>query len=163
MLTTDRLLIRPARIEDAEALFEVYGDPETMLYWDSLPDETRAQTQKRVRRFVGAQTYFVLEHQGRAIGTAGVHRDAEIGYILNRAHWRQGLMREALLALIPWLFDRLRVDELTTDVDPHNTASIALLHSLGFRETGRDKNTLQVGDVWFDSVYLALAQDDFTG
>ncbi|WP_299302501.1 GNAT family N-acetyltransferase [uncultured Litoreibacter sp.] len=163
MLNTDRLLIRPARAEDAGDLFEVYGDAETMRYWDSPPDQDVPVTAKRVVGMMRAepQTYFVLEHEGRAVGTAGVHQDAEIGFILHRAHWRKGLMREALTVLIPWLFDTLNTDTLTADADPRNEGSVGLLKAVGFQVTGTAKNTFCVDGVWTDSVYLALARDAF--
>lgn len=32
-ITTERLLLRPAKEEDAEALHEIFHDPTVMLYW----------------------------------------------------------------------------------------------------------------------------------
>ncbi len=161
MLETNRLVIRPARLRDAKALFDVYGDAETMRYWSSLPDQTLAETKARVDSMRHATSYFVFELEDRAIGAGGVHQDNEIGYILNRTHWGKGLMREALVALIPWLFDQLALAEITADVDPNNAASIRLLTSLGFVETGRKADTIKIGDTWFDSVYFALSRRDF--
>ncbi|MCY4180271.1 MAG: GNAT family N-acetyltransferase [Litoreibacter sp.] len=159
MLRTQRLLIRPARENDAEGLFEVYGDPETMRFWDTLPDTQLEQTQRRVHGFMRAEnpTYFVLEHKGRAVGTAGIHAGDELGFILHRGLWRQGLMRECLDALIPWSFATLALSQITADVDPRNTGSITLLTRIGFLETGRAQNTIQVGDEWCDSVYFKLS------
>ena len=33
---------------------------------------------------------------------------------------------------------------------------MAVLSKVGFRETGRAARTLQIGDEWFDSIYLRL-------
>ncbi|MEM7471125.1 MAG: GNAT family N-acetyltransferase [Pseudomonadota bacterium] len=160
MITTERLLIRPAQDRDAADLFEVYGDAKTMRYWDTLPDAQLAQTEQRVRSFMQAEHpgYFVITLEGRAIGTAGIHSNDEIGFILNRAHWRKGLMRECLQALIPWCFETLNLPQITADTDPRNTASITLLKTLGFEETGRASRTLKVGDTWCDSVYFRIAR-----
>ena len=158
MLQTERLLIRPAQPEDAKPLFEVYGDAETMRYWDTLPDTDADQTARRVGWMVQMKptTYFVLEHDGTAIGNAGIHSGEELGFILHRAHWRKGLMSEALGVLIPWCFETLPLAQMTADVDPRNTACIALLTELRFVETGRAARTIKVGDAWCDSVYFAL-------
>lgn len=157
-LITPRLTLRPALPSDAKALHAVYGDPQVMRYWDSPPDPDLPTTQARVLSIAGSepQTYLVIDKSGTAIGTAGVHQDCEIGFILGRAHWRQGLMTEALNALIPWLFETQDYPHLTADADPLNTASLATLGALGFRETGRAARTFCVDGVWSDSVYFAL-------
>ena len=61
-------------------------------------------------------------------------------------------------AIVPHLFATTEVEALTADVDPRNAASLGLLRSLGFVETGRARNTFCIADEWSDSVYLALAR-----
>ena len=39
MITTERLLLRRARMDDLEDLHQVFADPRAMRYWDSLPHE----------------------------------------------------------------------------------------------------------------------------
>ena len=159
ILTTDRLILRPARASDAADLFEVFGDAETMRYWSTPPDETLAQTQERVDRMIPAPdpvTYFVAEHQGRAAGTLGLWQGTEVGFILRRDLWRKGLMAEAMATLIPYLWRVTQVPCLTADADPLNDASVSFLRALGFRETHRAKRTFFVNGVWADSVYFRL-------
>ena len=38
-INTERLLLRPAKQEDAEALHEIFHDPTVMLYWYSFSIE----------------------------------------------------------------------------------------------------------------------------
>ncbi len=159
MLRTKRLLLRAPQENDADALFEVYGDADVMKYWSSVPDPDVETTRSRLAAMAIApepRTYFVLEHDKTAIGAGGVHERDEIGFILNKRYWRQGFMTEAMCALIPWLFSDGGFTQLTADADPNNTASVACLKSLGFKETGFEKNTFCVNDVWSDSVYFTL-------
>jgi len=160
MIDTPRLRLRRARIDDAEDMFRVFGDPRAMRYWDSLPHaevgQTRAWLERMVALPAGASDDFILEHQGRAIGKAGCWRIAEIGFILHPDHWGRGLASEALGAIIPHVFETLPVDRLEADVDPRNVASLRLLGKFGFREVGRAERNVQVGEEWYDSVYLAL-------
>ena len=159
-LKTPRLTLRGPRLDDVDDLFAVYGDPAVMRYWSDLPDADRSVTEARVKRHIRASnpvlTYFVLEHEGRAIGCGGVHEGDEIGFILGAAFWRQGLMTEALRAMIPYFFDDLRYTQLTADADPRNAASVATLKKLGFVQTGDAKNTFCVDGEWSDSVYFTL-------
>ncbi len=160
MIATKRLLLRGAKPSDAADLFEVYGDPETMRYWSHGPDTHLSQSETRVGQLMaqpGPPQYLVFEKAGKAIGAGGVYDgEAEIGYILHRAYWRQGLMREALQALIPYLFDNFDLPKLVADVEPNNVASIRLLCSLGFVETSRASKTIEIDGVWYDSIYLTL-------
>jgi RimJ/RimL family protein N-acetyltransferase len=147
-------------MDDLEDLHRVFSHPAAMRYWDSLPYEDIEQTRRLLTGMVAASETesddFVVEYQERAIGKAGCWRMGEIGFILHPDYWGRGFAHEALRAVIPHVFDALPVDRLEADVDPRNDASLKLLAKLGLRETGRAERTLQVGDEWCDSVYLAL-------
>ena len=101
-------------------------------------------------------TYFVIEKDGRAIGTAGMHKDDEIGFLLHPDFWRQGIVTEAMRAIIPYLWQVTDHAQLTADADPNTAASCGLLRSLGFNETHRAANTYCINGIWSDSVYFAL-------
>ena len=105
---------------------------------------------------VAPVSYLVIERDGRAIGCCGVHERDEIGFILHPGHWRQGVMREALGAYIPFAFEVLGHPRLTAETDPRNTGSIALLTGMGFEETHRETRTIFIYDEWCDSVFFAL-------
>lgn len=160
MITTKRLLLRRARIEDTDDLHRVFSHPEAMRYWDSLPFETIGRTRGLVSAMVAARPNesddFVVEYQGRAIGKAGCWQVGEIGFILHPDHWGKGLAHEALSAVIPHNFETLPMDRIRADVDPRNAASLKVLTRLGFQEVGRAARTILVGDEWCDSVYLEL-------
>ncbi len=159
-LQTQRLVLRKARIADLEDLHAVYSDPLVMRYWSTPPHDDIALTRRNLKRLITSSepvvTYFVIERAGHAIGCAGVHMGDEVGFLLRSDHWQQGLMSEALGALIPYFFDELRYTQLTADADPMNAASVATLTSAGFVKTGEAKNTFCVDGVWSDSVYFTL-------
>ncbi len=160
ILTTARLTLRPARVGDEVGLHRAFTDPEAMRYWSTLPHTDIAQTRHFVEGMIWLKPEdgeeFIVEKDGEVIGKAGFWRWPEIGFILVRDHWGQGLASEAVTALIAHAFETRGLDEVVADVDPNNAASIALLEKLGFVETGREALTLQIGEAWFDSVYFAL-------
>ncbi len=159
-LVTKRLVLRKARIADLDDLHAVYSDPQVMRYWSTPPHDDIAITRRNLERLIASSetvvTYFVIERAGHAIGCAGVHMGDEVGFLLRSDHWQQGLMSEALGALIPYFFEDLRYPQLTADADPMNAASVATLLSAGFVKTGEAKNTFCVDCVWSDSVYFTL-------
>lgn len=159
-LVTSRLTLRGPVAADLDDLFAIYGDRDAMRYWSTEPHADKSVTRGMLARMQAAfdtdPTYFVWDHDGRVIGAGGRHRGDEVGFILHPDYWRKGFGREAMQAIIPYLWDSTSLPRLTADADPRNAASVGLLTALGFRETGRAKNTFCIAGEWSDSVYLAL-------
>ncbi len=159
-IVTQRLRLRPARIDDLAAMHAILGSAAAMRYWSSPPhidlDETRVWLEAMIAAPPAESCDFVVERGGEVIGKAGCWRLPEIGYILHPDHWGQGLAREALEAVIPHVFARFAIPAIEADVDPRNLASLGLLARLGFEETHRAMRTWKVGEEWCDSVYLSL-------
>ncbi|MBP7704402.1 MAG: GNAT family N-acetyltransferase [Caulobacter sp.] len=165
IIETERLRLRPARPEDAEALHGVFADPIAMAYWSTTPHESLEQTREWVAAMIagdgsGSGLDLVVEYEGRAIGKAGFWKPPEIGYILHPDHWGRGLAREALAAVIRAGFADLGLERVIADVDPRNSASLRLLERLGFSRTGHGERTWHIGGRWCDSVYLTLTRSD---
>jgi len=161
VLVTARLRLRPACPDDLEAIHDVLSDARATRYWWRLPYETRDETREWLAAMIAIDPAegedFVVEHDGRVIGKAGLYRFPEIGFIFHPDSWGQGLARESLEAVIARAFAVHRLPAITADVDPGNQACLRLLAGLGFEETGRAARTWNVGGTWCDSVYLRLA------
>lgn len=159
-IRTERLTLRPGRLQDAADLHSVFSDPETMRYWSTTAHADLATTEAWLAGMIatppGAGEDFVIELDGVVIGKAGAYRFPEYGFILRRDQWGRGLAREAMEAVLPRAFAVHGLERATADVDPRNVASLGLLRRLGFRETHRASRTWHVGGEWCDSVYLAL-------
>ncbi|WP_372840063.1 GNAT family N-acetyltransferase, partial [Phaeovulum sp.] len=153
-----RLVLRRAQASDLEALHRVFGEPRAMRYWSRPAHENLAQTEATLAAMQRAEASdeFVVEHDGAVIGKVGAWRLPEIGFILHPDHWGKGLAREALSAVIDHLFACHPIAALTADADPRNARCLHLLGALGFSETHREERTVQWGDEWCDSVWLAL-------
>ncbi|MFT5138738.1 MAG: ribosomal-protein-alanine N-acetyltransferase [Lysobacterales bacterium] len=174
ILETARTRLRPLSSEDAEAMFELYSDPETMKYWSSEPVTDIAGAQKLVQadidwvkgenallwavtlppsdKVLGKCVLFQLNHQNRR---------AELGYVINRSQWGQGLMTEVLEAVIPYAFESLNLHRIEVDTDPENVGSLRMLDKLGFRSEGLFKDRWFVHGQWHDSAMLALLKPEW--
>ncbi|ETI22641.1 hypothetical protein G647_06717 [Cladophialophora carrionii CBS 160.54] len=110
-------------------------------------------------------TDFIIVHKATAspIGKIGVWQDQEIGFLLSRSHWGQGLAKEALHCVLPYLFREKGMEEVTADVDPRNHRSIRLLEGVGFVRTGFKERTWELGSKWVDSLYLGLRRERWEG
>jgi ribosomal-protein-alanine N-acetyltransferase len=164
-IVTQRLVLRRMKPSDVVDLHAILSDPETMRYWSTTPHENLKVTEAWVvdsiaRLDAGEADDFVVVLSGAVIGKVGLWNGTEIGVILSRAYWGQGLAAEALAASI----DRALgggVSSLVADVDPRNSASLKLFRKLGFQQTGYEKATFLIGEVWADSLYLALTREQW--
>lgn len=164
MLHTKRLILRAPRAEDLDEMFCAYSDPQAMRYWSTPPHATPETTKdildNRISHWAEAPVNFQIEMDGAYIGNAGNYARNEIGFMLQRPYWRQGILTEAMEAILPYLWQVTDHDHLFADADPENAASCGLLKSLGFHETHRAKNTFCIAGVWSDSVYFRLNRPD---
>lgn len=162
VLCTARLKLRRAQASDLNRLNQIFSDPAAMRYWSEPPHPDLAHTKAWLDRMLASsQDDFLIEHQGQVVGKAGMWRRPEVGFLLIPALWRQGLMAEAMLAVISHLFAHHDLEYLTAETDPRNVGSLGLLRKLGFLETHRAQNTLLWGEEWCDSVYLRLSRADW--
>ena len=109
-LRTERLILRQARIRDAESLYQCTSDPEVARYVLWEPHRSLAECRSHIRflhkqyRACEPSTYVVsLRDTDRVIGTIGFtsyyekNRTAEVGYSFARKYWNHGIATEALI------------------------------------------------------------------
>jgi RimJ/RimL family protein N-acetyltransferase len=158
-LRTERLVLRRAHRDDAEAMHRIMSNPVAMRYWSSPPHQAFEETARWMASMVEAprdlSDDFIVTLDGELIGKFGAWRLPEFGFLIDPAQWGKGYASEAMRGFIA---HRRRVGgtELTADVDPRNVQSIRLLTRHGFLETGRATGTWQVGDELCDSIYYRL-------
>ena len=157
VLHTPRLLLRRLTEADAPALHTAFGDPEAMRYWDAPPARDLAETTSRVRgsRAIGTDFHagfaVVRCADGLVVGMVNYHaRNAEarrlaVGWITVRRFWRQGVMREAVPALLDHCFTTLETHRIEARIEPANVPSIRLAESLGFACEGLMRDWMVVG------------------
>ncbi|WP_434664535.1 GNAT family N-acetyltransferase [Aeromonas sp. NJAU223] len=158
VLHTPRLLLRPLNGQDSADLFAIYGDPVVMRFTGepAFPElATVAQMLASVERLLAvgeSLEWGLVERDGeRLVGTCGLHSferarcQAEVGCMLARRHWGQGLMGEALGALLE-LARELGLTTLLADIDPDNLPSQRLFRRLGFVWLGDSHYRLGLGE-----------------
>jgi ribosomal-protein-alanine N-acetyltransferase len=145
-LLTENLTLRGVTVEDAADLFEVHSNERVMRYFGALPqqsvDETRAWIRGYFKNAYACRWGITLKHAPKIIGTIGyhgwnhTHKRIEIGYALAPTHWRQGIMSEALSAVVRFAFDQMGIHRIQALVEPRNIASCKLLEKFGFQREG---------------------------
>jgi len=179
-LTTPRLHLRPLQPRDAEALFDIFSDPQAMQYWSTPPWTTPQQAVERIEQDTawleqGEALRLAIEPLAQpapggtaapVIGTVSLFaidtasQRAEIGYMLAPHAWGGGLMHEALQALVSYAFGVLALRRLEADIDPRNQRSARSLQRLGFRHEGLLRERWAVaGEVSDSALYGLLARE----
>lgn len=82
-----------------------------------------------------------------------------LGYYVFSGWERQGLMREGLRQVLRHAFDTLGLHRLEANIQPGNTASIALVRSCGFVKEGFSPRYLCIQGTWRDHERWAILAD----
>ena len=148
-IETERLRIRRLEEADLPSLFAVNSSDEVTALLPYATWATMADADAWYQRMAGIQAtgtalQFVIASKatGSAIGSCLLFRyeagsaRAELGYVLGRAHWGQGLMHEALTGLLSCAFTGMGLRRVEAEVDTRNIASARVLGRLGFRKEG---------------------------
>lgn len=150
LLRSARLILRPWRDEDLDALARLCADPEVMAHFPAPLD--RSGSEALLRRLQEHQdehgfTFWYLQRQADAafVGFAGLARvgfaahftpAVEIGWRLARPYWGQGYAREAAQRALHFAFEELAVDQVVAFTTPGNQRSWGLMERLGMRRDG---------------------------
>ncbi|MEV6925763.1 GNAT family N-acetyltransferase [Dactylosporangium sp. NPDC051485] len=171
MLTTDRLLLRRFRADDAPALAAYRSDPDVARYqsWDApfplaAAEAFVADLQRRDPRAEGWFQY-AMDLDGHLIGDIGVNRhdegrQAEIGFTLAPRLQGGGYASEAVRRVVGHLLAEEGLHRVHASVDGRNAASSRLLLRLGFRLEGHEIQSYWAKGEWTDDLrYAVLASE----
>lgn len=149
-LETTRLVLRKLNMEDADFLFNEWSDlAVTHFMCDEEPLQNREQAEDFIRPLQTPENnpcvkWWGIEQRrdGQLIGTCGYfrwdqrHHRAEIGYDLSPSVWGQGLMPEALHALVRFGFENMDLNRIEATVHEENFRSQHVLEKLKFQREG---------------------------
>jgi len=172
-LETPRLMLREITLDDAVEVFRIYSDPQVMRYWGSPPlrsiDEARRKIEDITAAFRdkdGIRWGITRKGSNRLIGSCGhwrlmkAHFRSEIGYELAPEYWDQGIMTEALGAVIRFGFEAIGLHSIEAQIDPANLASRKVLEKLGFVQEGYLRENYVVGGKFTDTAIFSLLKSD---
>jgi RimJ/RimL family protein N-acetyltransferase len=135
-IRTARLLLRPYRPGDIDAVYAYERLPETARYLANEP-MSRAEAQALVTRRIGSSTLggvgevvnmvIELARTGGLVGDCVLfwrsRGQAEVGYVLDPAHYGRGYATEAVEALLRLGFEDLGLHRAAARCDARNAAS----------------------------------------
>lgn len=150
-METERILLRPWRESDAEALFKYASDPEVGPRAGWPPHKSVEESREIIRNIFSKEGMWAVEWKEtqEPIGCVGylpashsnldIEDDhAEVGYWIARPFWGRGICTEALRIVIDYCFAEKGFSVLWGDYFPDNPASGKVMEKCGFVDTGRE-------------------------
>ncbi len=151
-LETKRLILRDWKAEDLDDLFAVLSNPSIAIPAGSSPVKTREKCKEVLDYLIAKKNNYAIEYKasGSVIGGIGLNEDSKksedtlnLGFYLAEDFWDQGLMTEALTAVIEY------AKEITTRLSAthhNNPKTQHILEKFGFRQVDVIRNVKRKAD-----------------
>ena len=161
LLESERLLLRPWRESDAEALYKHAGDPDVGPRAGWAPHHSVQESLEIIRTVFHNDTTWaiVLKDNGEPVGAIGYGdacacslpaREGEplVGYWVAKPYWNRGICTEALRLVITHLRNTSGLTSLIGGHFVDNPASGRVMCKCGFAPTGEEcfDNSLYSGE-----------------
>jgi RimJ/RimL family protein N-acetyltransferase len=156
-LETERLRLRQFVEADLDTYARICADPESMRYIGPGTPLSRAEAWRSMAQVLGhwqlrGYGLWAAEDKrtGAFVGRIGlIYPEGwpalEVGWLIDRARWGQGLATEGGRAAMQFAFDHLKLEGISSVIRPQNSASIRVAEKLGMQpERTMELNGLDV-------------------
>ena len=145
ILETKRLILRHQILDDLDALWEMYCNPEITKY---IPDAPRSREEAKEElewHMHGHPKHPELglwatihKESGKFVGRCGLlpwtieeQYEVEVAYTLAQDFWAQGLATEAAQGILRYGFEQLHLSRMICLIDPENVPSQRVAEKTG--------------------------------
>lgn len=146
MIETENLLLRKMIQEDGYDIFKMRNDRRMHEYTDTKPDEDIVETKEYIEKMLNGilenkWIIWVIEHKAsnKVIGSISIWNidkeqgTAELGYGIIPDYQGKGLMKEALLNVVSYGFNVMKLKSLDAYTYENNISSNKLLEKCKFK------------------------------
>ncbi len=173
IIETERLLLRAFTESDLTDLYAYASVPGVgeMAGWSH--HESMETSERILRSFIDKKEVFAVYHKAdqKVIGSLGLHNSwanederyknlilKEIGYVLSKDYWGQGLMPEVVGAVIEYGFNNLGIEAFTCGHFTENNQSRRVIEKCGFTFVKQSEyNAKQLNRKFEDKKYILLS------
>lgn len=144
-IKTERLLLRPFEESDLDDFFEYASVDGVGQAAGWAPHENKEKTQIILDEFIAGKKTFAIVYENKVIGSVGIETydekdfpefadksGREIGFVLSKEFWGQGIMTEAVKAVVRYCFFAENLDFLLCGYFVRNNRSKRVQEKCGF-------------------------------
>ena len=146
IMETARLILREYTMDDFDNLYQILSDPETMKHYPKPYDEKGTirwleWSINNYKQYGFGLWAIELKETKEFIGDCGITLQnidnellPEIGYHINKKHWKKGYAKEAGLAVLNWGFNNTNYEDFYSYMNNTNVASYSTAASIGMEK-----------------------------
>ena len=158
-LETERLVLRTPTMKDAKNIVELLDDRNISKFVASIPypyglKDARwfiknSLEKSRKRKKSDYNFSIELKSEKRIVGGIGLHKidkfsgTVEIGYWVGREYWKKGIVSEAIVVLLDFAFNKLKLNRVELRAYTENLASNNIAKKFGFKLEGTLKKCVR--------------------
>ncbi len=174
-IETRRLVLRRFTIDDAPAMYQNWASDPVVTKYLTWPVHANVKVTKSLledwvsaySRETNYQWAIILKkHGNEPIGSiAAVHVDdnvaaVEIGYCIGKNWWHQGIVSEALRAVMDFFFDKVDANRIACRHDPRNPHSGMVMQKCGMKYEGTMRSADRNNQGICDASWYALLKSE---
>ena len=173
-LESDRIVLRRITKDDADDMF-AYGcdqDVSRFTTWDfhRTIEDTLKYINFVLTKYENNEPTdwgIVDKKDGKLVGTVGFvyvnsnHFRAEIGYVLSKKYWGQGIMTEAVQEIIGFGFQKLSLNRIEARAEVRNIGSWRVMEKVNMKFEGILRQHLFAKGEFRDLKLYSILADDY--
>lgn len=176
-----RVVLRPLQLSDFRDWRDVrIANASWLIPWEptrpvAAPDPVRDRDAFAIRCSARARDWQLGTGYGFGIFTddalvgeinlnsvqRGAYQNAYVGYWVDHRAAGNAYVPEALVVLLRFAFEQLRLHRLQVAIIPRNLRSRRVVEKLGFRSEGVAERYLEINGVWEDHVRYAVTREEW--
>jgi len=163
----ERVILRRAKIEDAKSILERDSDPIMRKYLGSNGAQNIEEARAQIFNWSWSRPgIWAIEHKASdknigsiVINFSHAHDKASFGYAIGREFWNQGLMTEALSAVIKLCFEGLQLNRVEAEHFVGNEGIGRVMEKCGMVKEGVSRQSMLARGIYHDVVTYGIARD----
>ncbi|MUG43579.1 GNAT family N-acetyltransferase [Paenibacillus woosongensis] len=170
---TNRIYLRRFILKDISDYYDLASDPDVTAYtmWNThrVLDESQAYVDSVLRKYNNKEAYhwgIIARESGKLIGRTGfisfdvAHDRTEIGFVISKKYWGQGIVVEATREILCYAFDTIGINRVEGRCNHDNVGSRRVMEKLGMKFEGILRKQLKIKGNYTDQKLYSLVRDD---
>lgn len=174
-IETERLLLRPYREEDFEAVHSYSCNPMVVRYtlWGPNTEQETREFLQRTIAFSNAEPRMdygfaiALKESDQLVGGCGLmlrsfaNKNGEVGYCLHPDFWGKGYVPEAVGGLLKFAFESLGLHRIYARCHRDNIASARVMQKIGMTYEGCLRDSEFAKERWWDFIHYSILEQEW--